>query len=141
VDSTEMLVCQSTVGWNVTKNDYSPNAATESPLGVRETAKSYMDINKLACEWFLPNGIVINMKDKIYMCESEWALLLNPQVIVLGGSVAVGGSDLLLEPLNQSVLHRCGSWVDRIGLQITLSQLGDQAGLLGAASLVWLGVR
>ncbi len=67
--------------------------------------------------------------------------LLNPQVLALGGGVAVGGADLLIEPLRQAVLLRCGSWVDREGLQITLSRLGDQAGLLGAASLVWQGNR
>ncbi len=78
VDSTEPLACQSTVGWNVTKNDYSPNAVTRSPQGVRETAKSYMAIARLAREWFVADGIVIDMPDKIYVRESEWALLLNP---------------------------------------------------------------
>ena len=63
--------------------------------------------------------------------------LFSPQVITLGGGVAVGGADLLLAPLRKAVLQRCGSWVDREGLRITSSRLGGNAGLLGAAHLVW----
>ena len=78
VESTEPVVCQSTNGWNVTKNDYSPDATTKSPLGVRETAKSYMSITQLAQEWYVADGIVIDMPDKMYVRESEWAVFLNP---------------------------------------------------------------
>jgi hypothetical protein len=39
-----------------------------------------MAISQLAREWFLPDGIVIDMADKIYVRESEWALVLNPGV-------------------------------------------------------------
>ena len=63
--------------------------------------------------------------------------LLNPQVIALGGGVVRGGADLLLQPLQQEVSRRCGSWVDLTGLHISISALGEDAGLLGAASLVW----
>jgi glucokinase len=65
--------------------------------------------------------------------------LLNPRAIALGGGVAAGGADLLIEPLREAVLRRCGSWVDRENLTIELSRLGDRAGLLGAAALVWRG--
>jgi len=78
VESPEPLACQSTVGWNVTKNDYSPNAQTKSPQGLRECAKSYMAIERLSQDWYLPDGIVIDMVDKIYVRESEWAVILNP---------------------------------------------------------------
>lgn len=78
VESSEPIVCQSTVGWNNTLNDYSPNAKTQSPNGIRECAKSYMSITGLATDWYLPDGIVIDMADKIYVRESEWALILNP---------------------------------------------------------------
>jgi hypothetical protein len=78
VESTRPIACQSTVGWNVTLNDYGPHAKTRSPLGIRETAKSYMSITALNQEWFLPDGIVIDMPDNIYVRESEWALILNP---------------------------------------------------------------
>lgn len=78
VESAEPLVCQSTVGWNVTKNDYSPDAATKSPLGIRECAKSYMAITQPAKQWYIADGIVIDMPEKMYVRESEWAALLNP---------------------------------------------------------------
>jgi hypothetical protein len=78
VESSQPVACQSTVGWNVTLNDYSPTAPTHSDLGVRECAMSYTSITALNSEWFLPDGIVIDMPDNIYVRESEWALLLNP---------------------------------------------------------------
>jgi hypothetical protein len=78
VESTEPIVCQSTNGWNVTRNDYSPGAKTRSPLGVRETAKSYMSVTQLAKDWYVADGIVIDMPDRMYVRESEWAVFLNP---------------------------------------------------------------
>ena len=78
VESTQPIACQSTVGWNVTLNDYSPKAITKSPLGLRETAKSYMAITSLNTDWYVADGIVIDMPDSIYVRESEWAFLLNP---------------------------------------------------------------
>ena len=78
VESTQPLVCQSTVGWNVTLNDYSPGAETKSLRGLRECAKSYMAITELAQDWYVADGIVIDMPDKMYVRESEWAIILNP---------------------------------------------------------------
>lgn len=78
VESNEPIVCQSTNGWNVTMNDYAPGARTKSPLGMRECAKSYMAITQLSQDWYLPDGIVIDMPDRIWVRESEWAVLLNP---------------------------------------------------------------
>jgi len=63
--------------------------------------------------------------------------LLNPEVVALGGGVILGGADLLLEPVRRVVTSRCGSWVDLEGTRIVLSTLGEDAGLLGAARLVW----
>ncbi len=78
VESTEPIACQSTVGWNVTLNDYGPQAKTRSPQGIRECAKAYTSITALSQDWYLPDGIVIDMPKNIYVRESEWALLLNP---------------------------------------------------------------
>ena len=78
VKSSEPIVCQSTNGWNVTLNDYAPNAATKSPLGIRETAKSYMAITELARLWYVADGIVIDGPEHMYVRESEWAVFLNP---------------------------------------------------------------
>jgi len=78
VESPEPVACQCTIGWNVTNNDYAPQAATKSPLGVRECAKSYAAIVALSREWYLPDGIVIDNPDGCYVRESEWAVVLNP---------------------------------------------------------------
>jgi len=51
--------------------------------------------------------------------------------------VAIGGADLLLEPVRHAVARRCGSWVDLEGTRSVLAALGEDAGLLGAARLVW----
>jgi glucokinase len=63
--------------------------------------------------------------------------LLNPQRVALGGGVGMGGADLLLDPIRRAVRRRCGSWVNLDPAQIVISQLGDDAGLLGAAKLVF----
>ena len=63
--------------------------------------------------------------------------LLNPQVIALGGGVAIGGASLLVEPLREKTYALCGSWVDIQGTKICIAQLGENAGMLGAARLVW----
>ena len=63
--------------------------------------------------------------------------LLNPKVVALGGGVIHGGSDLLIAPLRQEVVRRCGSWVDVQGTHIVIAALGEDASLLGAARLVW----
>jgi hypothetical protein len=78
VASDQPIACQSTVGWNNSGNDYSPQAATKSPHGVRECAKSYMAITQLSRDWYLPDGIVIDVPQRMYVRETEWALLLNP---------------------------------------------------------------
>jgi len=78
VESTEPIVCQATVGWTNTNNDYNPTAFTKSPHGVRECAKSYMAIEQLGRDWYLADGVVIDRPQHVWIRESEWALLLNP---------------------------------------------------------------
>jgi glucokinase len=59
---------------------------------------------------------------------------LNPQMVVLGGGLMQGAGDLLLEPIRRAVPR----WAQpRAAAQarIELTQLGDRAGLLGAAKL------
>lgn len=63
--------------------------------------------------------------------------LLNPQVIAIGGGVGLGAADLLLDPLRASVRQRVGSWVDMEQTRIVNARLANDAGLLGAAWLVW----
>ncbi len=78
VESSEPVICQSTIGWTNTGNDYSPDARTQSLKGIRETAKSYMAIAQLSQEWYVADGIVINSPNNLWIKESEWAIILNP---------------------------------------------------------------
>jgi hypothetical protein len=78
VDSSEPVVCQATVGWSNTANNYTPQATAKSPRGVRETAKSYMAIPALARTWYLADAIVLDSPGHLWIKESEWAVLLNP---------------------------------------------------------------
>jgi glucokinase len=63
--------------------------------------------------------------------------LLNPKMIAIGGGVGLGGADLLLEPIRLAISRRVGPWVDFAGTHIVPAQLGNDAGLYGAAWLVW----
>jgi hypothetical protein len=78
VQADQPVCCQATVGWNNSLNDYSPAARSLSPRGVRETVISYTAITGLGKEWYLPDGIVIDMRERMWVRESEWAILLNP---------------------------------------------------------------
>ena len=63
--------------------------------------------------------------------------VLNPQMIVLGGGLMQSGG-LFLEPLRREMLQ----WAQPIAgkqVRIELSALGEDAGLLGAARLAFLG--
>jgi glucokinase len=59
--------------------------------------------------------------------------LLNPDMVVLGGRVMVAG-ELLLRPIVQEVRRRAfGSVADHC--RVVVSELGGQAGIIGAAML------
>ncbi|MCC6801534.1 MAG: ROK family protein [Anaerolineae bacterium] len=58
--------------------------------------------------------------------------LLDPQAIVLGGGVGLGAGDLLLPALERSLQQHLNYWSAR-NTPILPSNLGDNAGLLGAA--------
>ncbi|HEV3486932.1 MAG TPA: ROK family protein [Vicinamibacterales bacterium] len=61
----------------------------------------------------------------------------NPEVVVLGGGLAMGAADLMLDVIRAEVRR----WAQPIAAEtcrIELSQLGERAGLLGAARLAFL---
>ena len=61
---------------------------------------------------------------------------LNPEVVVLGGGLMIGAADLLLGRIRSEVLR----WAQPIAAsqcRIDITQLGDAAGLLGAARLAF----
>ncbi len=65
--------------------------------------------------------------------------VLNPQMIVLGGGLMQAG-DLFLEPLRREMLQ----WAQPIAarqVRIELTTLGEDAGMLGAARLAFLGTE
>jgi len=65
--------------------------------------------------------------------------VLNPQMIVLGGGLMQAG-DLFLEPVRREMLQ----WAQPIAakqVRIELSALGEDAGMLGAARLAFLGTE
>ncbi|MDH7481435.1 MAG: ROK family protein [Armatimonadota bacterium] len=61
--------------------------------------------------------------------------LFNPELVVVGGSVAEMG-DLLLQPAWE-IAMRHSLRREKDPVRITKAQLGNNAGLLGAASLIW----
>jgi glucokinase len=62
--------------------------------------------------------------------------LLNPEVVIVGGGVGAQ-ADLLIEQIRQVVLHNAQP-VSAQAVRIVPSQLGDNAGLLGAAKAMLL---
>jgi glucokinase len=62
---------------------------------------------------------------------------LNPEVVVLGGGLMIGAADLLLDRIRSEVPR----WAQPIAAsqcRIVITQLGDTAGLLGAARLAFM---
>jgi glucokinase len=62
--------------------------------------------------------------------------LLNPEVVIVGGGVGTQ-ADLLIEPIREVVSHSAQP-TSAQAVQIVPSQLGDNAGLLGAAKAMLL---
>lgn len=60
--------------------------------------------------------------------------LINPQVVILGGGVALAG-DILLKKVEEK-LKKYALPITLVGLEIKLSQLGNDAGVMGASALV-----
>lgn len=60
--------------------------------------------------------------------------LLNPEVVVLGGGFGHGAADLLLQPIRAGV-RRWAQPIAAARCRLEASQLGEDAGLLGAARL------
>jgi len=61
--------------------------------------------------------------------------LLDPDIVVVGGGVALGAADLLFDPVRGIVARRCMPSLAR-PTQIAPAALGSEVGLVGAACLV-----
>lgn len=84
------------------------------------------------------NGVAVAALDRAAayagMGIANLVSLLNPEVVVLGGGVVHGAGDLLLRQIRKEA----GKWAQPIAMarcRIELTQLGEDAGLLGAARL------
>lgn len=60
--------------------------------------------------------------------------LLNPSLVVIGGGVAIGAGDMLLDAVRDTIQRR--AMPAFLPLPVVPAALGDDAGLLGAAALV-----
>lgn len=78
LESDRPVACQATVGWTNTRGDYRPAAVSREPEGQREVARSYLSTRALATDWLVVDGVVLDAPDELWIRESEWALLLNP---------------------------------------------------------------
>ena len=85
-------------------------------------------------------GIVDETAEYLGIALAGLANLLNPQVVALGSGVGQGGGEILLASVRRATLRHCPSWISRQGLDIRTARLGDDAGLLGAARVGWLGL-
>ncbi len=63
--------------------------------------------------------------------------VFNPSLLVVGGGIAIGQGDRLLEPARDA-LRQSGYTHQAERMQIVPAQLGDDVGLIGALSLVGL---
>jgi len=62
------------------------------------------------------------------------AAVLDPPVVVVGGGVSAAGS-LLLEPAQDALIRRLPAATHRSNPQLRLAELGNEAGMIGAADL------
>lgn len=80
--------------------------------------------------------LIIETAEILGLGLANVANILNPQLIILGGGVSEGWGDLLLEPLREEVKRRAMSLNKQVVIQ--QAQLGEQAGVIGAATLASL---
>jgi glucokinase len=67
------------------------------------------------------------------------AALLDLEAVAIGGGIALGAWDLIAEPLLQEV--RLAARLDFTrDLRVVQAGLGEDAGLVGAAALAWIGL-
>lgn len=76
-ESAAPLVCQATVGWNSTANDYAAGARSLSPRGARETARSTAPA-PFGRRLFAADGIVLQGPGS-WLRESEWLAAVVPE--------------------------------------------------------------
>jgi len=85
----------------------------------------------------LAHGILDEVVRALSVGLTNLLHLYNPDLVVLGGGVTQGLTDLgLITEINTQMLRRAMSERHK-DFRLVVSQLGDSVGLVGAASLVW----
>ena len=69
------------------------------------------------------------------MASSTSSIVLDPQMIILGGSISQMGP-MLMEPALRIVQERAMK-IPRNAVQIVQAQLGENVGLVGAGALIY----
>lgn len=82
------------------------------------------------------NTIVGEVAEALGVGIANLVSVLNPEVVILGGSVGIQG-DLLLAPVRE-VVRQSAQPVSARRVRIVTAELGERAGLLGAARAVLL---
>ncbi len=80
---------------------------------------------------------------EVYRCVGNWIgmaicsiiVLCDPDLVILGGGIAAAG-EVLFEPVRRTVAQRSRAW-GFDPANIVPAQLGNDAGIYGAAILVW----
>ena len=67
--------------------------------------------------------------------------IFNPDVIILGGGVSINHWEYLRPGVESFIKAHAMSHVRKMGYKLTVSSLGDDIGMLGAAALVWQEVE
>lgn len=118
--------------------DYAEKFAGDSELkwlvddGQEVTAKIVFDLAKKGDK--LANIVLDKFSRYLGIACSHIANLLNPEFIVIGGGVSAAG-DMILEGVGQ-YFNRFAFPQVRTSTKLKLAELGNDAGVIGAASLV-----
>jgi glucokinase len=149
--SGELAGC---LGWMAVSNQYLPQyrkvgcleshvagpgigLAASRKLGRRVSAE---ETTRLATEGNLRAREVLSDTGAFLgLALANLVSTLNPEMIVIGGGVAEGGT-LLLKKARQTMM-RWGQPIAVHQVRLKLSQLGNAASLLGAARLAFEGIR
>ncbi len=78
IESSEPVFVQATIAWNNTAHSFLRTADTKSQYLQREAATSYKSITTLARRWYVADGMIVNSPERLWLQESEHAIILNP---------------------------------------------------------------
>lgn len=88
---------------------------------------------------FLANEILRNAGNFLGRAFADFLHIFNPTALIIGGGVSQSG-DLILDPIRASLREYALSPEYLDGLTLTIAELGDEAGLVGAMVMASSGV-